>query len=59
MSKQKTLEAMRDLLKSGKAKQRDTAKMFVTDTNGDNIALSSPEALDAIERRLAEMEGEQ
>lgn len=57
MSKQKTLEMMRDLIKSGK-KQRDLGKLFVTDTDGQNISLNSPAALDAIERRLAEMEEE-
>lgn len=54
MSKQKTLEMMRDLIKSGK-KQRDLGKLFVTDTDGQNIPLNSPAALDAIERRLAEI----
>jgi hypothetical protein len=56
MNKQKRLETLRDLIKSGKAKTREIGKLFVTDTDGTNIPLNSPEALDAIERRLAEME---
>lgn len=54
--KQKRLEALRDILKSGATLPRDHARMYVEDTDGTQVALSSAEALPAIERRLAELE---
>lgn len=54
--KQKRLESLRDILKLGKPLPRDNARMFVEDTDGAQVALSSADALLAIERRLAALE---
>lgn len=56
--KQKRLEALRDLVKSGKVTDQKHGKMFIEDTDGTSIALSSADALPAIERRLAALEEE-
>jgi len=56
--KQKRLETLRDAVKSGQASSAKFSRTFIEDTDGTSIALSSAEALPAIERRLAALEGE-
>lgn len=57
MSKQKSLEDLRDLIKSGKLKDNEhTRKQFIEDTNGRNVPLNDPDILDVIDRRLTVIE---
>lgn len=58
MSKQSILQDMLALLKSGRSKG-ELRRVYVRDTDGQNVRLDEPEARQVIERRLAEIEGEE
>lgn len=57
--KQKRLEALRELIVSGKLNQREHARIAIEDTDGQSIPVMAEGALAAIDRRLAQMNEEE
>lgn len=53
--KQKRLESLRDLIKAGKLTTREHERLAIEDTDGQSIQVMSDGALEAIERRLAQI----
>jgi len=59
VDKREKLEKLLSRLKSGKAGTKELEKLFIEDTNGQQVPLNSPEAIAAIERRLAQIDASQ
>lgn len=57
--KLKALQVLRDQIKQGKVSNSDVSgnqRMFITSVEGKKIALTDPDALEAIEARIAALE---
>lgn len=57
--KLKRLREVRQLLVNGKFKPKELKTMTVTDTDGRNVALSEPDAVEVLDRRIAAQETEE
>lgn len=57
--KLKRLKELRQLLASGKFKPKELKTMTVADTDGRNVSLNEPDALDVLDRRIAEQEAQE
>lgn len=57
-AKLKALGDLRDQIKGGNISNSDTSghqRMFITDVKGQKVAITSPDALEAVETRIAEL----
>jgi hypothetical protein len=57
--KLKRLRELRQLLASGKFQAKELKSMTVADTDGRNVRLTEPDALDVLDRRIAEQEAQE
>lgn len=56
--KLKRLREVRQLLLNGRFKEKDRQAMTVADTDGRNVRLSDPDAIEVLDRRIAAEEGQ-
>lgn len=54
--KLKRLREVRQLLVNGRFTKKDRQIMTIADTDGRNVRLSDPDAVEALDRRIAEEE---